>query len=682
MRRNYSNNRNVIQNARKGFRNRLIFISLCLVLWSALIVFKLVKLQILDSNRIIAQDSKRLLKKKDILALRGEIRDRNGKLLAVSYKKARVILDPVEIKHPEITMEVLGKILGKSNSWIGESTARIEEKKKAGRRYLPLFSNLAYEKGHEIFRKCRGRNRDYRLAGVHVEFFPERHYPKHWLASHLIGFVSKYDPTMNEGLERAYNDQLAGKNGIREVLSDARQNNLAMEGNILKPPSPGADLMLTIDENIQFLVENELQYALNKHRPDGITCIVMEPESGEILAMANLPDFDPEHYGSTPKNHLISRRNRAVEFQYEPASAFKIVTISSALERGLISLDNKVYCENGGIKVFNRTIRDHKPFGSLTYREVLWYSSNVGAIKAALEMTPEQFHESIEMFGFGKKTGIDLPAEINGHFRPAREWERTSPCFLAMGHEIGATPLQMLVAANVIANGGFLVQPRVGKKLIYENGNVELLAENHPSKRILSSKTVSLMKEALRGVVEQGTGKKAAIAGVHVFGKTGTAQRLTQKGYSKKDYNASFVGFFPAEKPRYAMIVVVYNPHRGGVHGGEVAAPIFSRIGEGIIWYERSRNQTPQSEVLNVPSVVQNNQKEDALRIKIATEPPVTKGKMPNVIGLGIKSALKKCTQAGVFPKVKGAGWVVSQSPEPQAFPKSSGTCWIKLKGG
>jgi cell division protein FtsI (penicillin-binding protein 3) len=487
---------------------------------------------------------------------------------------------------------------------------------------------------------------------------------------------------MNEGLERAYNNQLAGKNGIREVLSDARQNNLAIGGNILKPPSPGADLMLTIDENIQFLVENELQYAMNKHRPDGITCIVMKPESGEILAMANLPDFDPEHYGSTPKNRLISRRNRAVEFQYEPASAFKIVTISSALERGLISLDNKVYCENGGIKVFNRTIKDHKPFGSLTYREVLWYSSNVGAIKAALKMTPEQFHESIEKFGFGEKTGIDLPAEINGHFRPAREWERTSPCFLAMGHEIGATPLQMLGAANVIANGGFLVQPRVGKKLIYENGNIKLLTENHPPRRILSSKTVSLMKEALRGVVEKGTGRKAAIAGVHVFGKTGTAQRLTQKGYSKKDYNASFVGFFPAEKPRYAMIVVVYNPHRGGVHGGEVAAPIFSRIGEGIIWYERSRNKTPQSEVLNVPSVVQHSQKEPTLRIKIATEPPVSRGKMPNVIGLGIKSALKKCTQAGIFPQVKGAGWVVSQNPEPQAFPKSSGNCWIELKGG
>ena len=684
MRQLYSNKKKGLKDPRRSFRNRLIFLSLGLLAWSSLIFFKLVKLQILESERIKTVEAKRLMKKRNIPALRGEIRDTHGKPLAISYYKARIILDPVEIRKPFETAAKLAEYLGKDKAWVQEIAQSITKKQNANSRYFPLFSNIGYEIGRTIYDCGKGRDREPYLSGVHVEFFPERHYPKRWLASHLVGFVNKYDSTYNEGLERAYDSFLAGQDGVREVLSDAKQNDLAIGGRTIKKPLPGAHLELTIDENIQFLVENELQYAMKLNRADAITCIVIEPESGDVLAMANFPDFNPENYGSPQRDRLISRRNRAIEFQYEPASAFKIITIATALEKGLISLDEKVYCENGSIEVFNRIIRDHKRFGNLTFREVLWYSSNVGAIKAALKLKPEEFYEAIEKFGFGRKTGIDLPAEINGKLRPVTEWQKTSSSFLAIGHEIGTTPLQMLVAANVIANGGYLVEPRVGKKLILGNGTEKELGADRKPRQILKPSTAALMKDALIGVVEHGTAKKAALPGIKVFGKTGTAQRITQTGYSNKDYNASFVGFFPAEKPRYGMIIVVYNPQQGGVHGGEVAAPIFGRIGEGILWYERSRVKTETSEILQVEPVaaLKESEPDGSLPFMVTTEPQVIKGQMPDVMGLGLKTALKKCASAGIFPQVKGSGWVESQFPGPSQPIESAKNSWIQLSGG
>ena len=683
MKLHYSSSKRGIKDPHISFRNRLIFLSLCLLGWSCLIVFKLVKLQLVDSGGIRETETRRMMKKREISALRGEIRDRNGKPLAISSYKSRLILDPAEIKKPAVTAEVLAGHLGEGDSWIKQMTQTIQEKKEAQKRYYQVRSHLPYEKGRAIYDQVKGRDRDYRLAGVHVDFFPERHYPKRWLGSHVIGFVNKYESAYNEGLERRYDKYLSGVAGEREVLSDAMQNDLALGGRILKQPSPGAHLELTIDENIQFLVENELQYGMTRFKPDGITCIVMEPETGDILSMANVPDFNPEHYGSVSKNRKLSRRNKAVEHRYDPASAFKIVTIASALELGTINLNQKVYCEDGRIKIHGRTIRDHKKFGTLTYREVLWYSSNVGAIKAALTMSKEQFREAIVRFGFGKKTGIDLPAETEGKLWPLSEWHKTSPAFIAIGHEIGVTPLQMLVAANTVANGGFLVQPRVGKKLIFENGREQILGTDRKRKQILSSSTVNLMKDALIGVVEQGTAKKAALSGVKVFGKTGTAQRITRTGYSDKDYNASFVGFFPAEKPRYGIIVVVYNPHQGGVHGGDVAAPIFSRIGERLLWYESSRRQNEKSERLNVASsTLETASAKDPTQLNISSVNHIVKGNMPDLKGLGLKTALKRCASAGIYPEVKGSGWVVDQFPKPNQKSNPSKKCWILMSEG
>ncbi|PIE01959.1 MAG: hypothetical protein CSA81_09435 [Acidobacteria bacterium] len=682
MKQHYSNRKKELKDPGLIYRDRLIFLSLCLLAWSCMIVFKLVKLQILESDRIRAQESRRLMKKREIPALRGEIRDCNGKPLAISSYKSKIILDPAEIKKPEVTMAVLGEYLDKSDTWVKKMIQTVRKKKTTGKRYYKLKGDLNYEKGRAIFDRLKGRRKDTRLAGVHVEFFPERHYPKRWLASHLVGFENKFDSSFNEGLERYYDTYLSGESGEREVLSDAMQNDLALGGRILKKPEPGAHLELTIDENIQFLVENELQYGMSRYRPDGITCIVMEPTTGDILAMANLPDFNPEFYGSPEKPHKVSRRNRAVEHQYEPASAFKIVTIASALELGLITLDQKVYCENGSIEIHDRVIKDHRPFGTLSYREVLWYSSNVGAIKAALKMTNEQFYDSMIKFGFNSKTNIDLPAEVKGHLRPVKEWHRTSPSFLAIGHEIGVTPLQMLTAANVVANGGFLVEPRVGKRLVYDNGLTMELGKNRKRKRVLSERTVQQLKDALIGVVEYGTAKRAALPDVRVFGKTGTAQRITRVGYSNRDYNASFVGFFPAEKPRYAMIVIVYNPQSGEVHGGEVAAPIFRRIGERLLWYEGSKRQTELSSALKVAALHREPTDVYDRQFRVANGRDLRHGSMPDLKGLGLKSALKICTEIGISPTIKGKGWVVDQYPKPHHKIKSSQKAWILMRKG
>jgi len=395
----------------------------------------------------------------------------------------------------------------------------------------------------------------------------------------------------------------------------------------------------------------------------------MDPNTGAIKALANMPDFNPNQFTEASS---FERKNRAVVDVYEPGSAFKIITVAAALDCGKIAMTDRYESEPGPIQAYGNKIRNHPPYGILSVPEILWHSSNPGAVKIALRMAPETFLGYIKAFGIGAKTDIDLPAESAGILHPLADWNKSSPYFLAMGHEVSATPLQMLVAASVIANGGKMVQPFVASRIVHPDGSGEDILPRKAPVQVIKPQTAALMAEALRGVVSRGTAKAAAIPGVRVFGKTGTAQRNDGGAYANDKYNASFVGFFPAEKPRYGMIVVVHYPKGAKFHGGEVAAPIFSEIGRRIMYYDQemmpAKNLVVDAVMPNWPG-----------RAVDLLQPAEV---MPDLRGLGLRNLMFQSKQLGIVIDLKGSGRVVGQTPPPGSPVPEDRTCRVLRKEG
>lgn len=627
-----------------------------ILLWSGLIVYRLVDLQIIKRAEFSAETENLHHSVEDIPAARGDILDANGKTLAISRAEPYIFADPSRIEDPAAASSALAKILKKDKAWERKRAKALTKSEKS-------FSYMARRVSEATAAKVRALG----LKGIHIGAEVRRTYPNHWIASHVIGFING-DETVKEGIERHYDEDIGGKPGKREVLRDGRRRRNGLGGTILKEPVIGANVQLTLDVNIQFFVESSLRRHMKITRAKNISAIVVEPRSGAILAMANMPDFNPNLFS---KYSSFDRKNRAVVDVYEPASAFKIVTIAAALDSGAIRLDDMLFCENGGIRVYNTFIKDHQSFGNLSIEQVLWHSSNVGAIKVAQKMNAKTFAHYIREFGFGEKTGIDLPAESPGIFSRLASWTRVSHAFLAIGHEISVTPLQMLMAASVIANRGQLVRPYLAERIVYADGSVHELAPRDAPRRVIREETAAQMVAALRGVVARGTARAAQLPGVEVFGKTGTAQRLWKGSYSKDKFNASFVGFFPLENPRYGMIVVVHDP-KGKVHGGDVAAPIFCEIGRQILLYERAK--LPRKRIVVSSS---------APHWPSRPLPPVAGGGiMPDLNGLGLRNLIFQCQSMGLKVSFSGRGKVVDQVPPPGAPIPANRACKVMLKEG
>jgi len=385
--------------------------------------------------------------------------------------------------------------------------------------------------------------------------------------------------------------------------------------------------------------------------------------------MSSLPDFNPNEFYKVGDN---ARRNRAVVDVYEPGSAFKVVTVAAALDSGAISLDQIFYSSPGPIKAYDKRIRNHPPFGPLSVDEVLWYSSNSGAVQISLSMDTRVFCHYIKAFGFGDRTGIDLPAESPGIFREYAEWDSTSPYFLSMGHEISVTPLQMVVALSAVANGGYLVKPFLVNRVVNGDGTGTDTRPIDPPKRILKESTSKAMSQALLGVVSKGTAKGAGIDGVAVFGKTGTAQRIQGSTYAKNKFNSSFVGFFPAESPRYGMIVVVHDPKGAKVHGGDVAAPIFGEIGKHIMDYERASQPNRQLTVSHKGPAWSD----------IDPVPDSDGFTMPDFTGFGLRHLLLQSRRLRIKLEIQGSGRVLRQWPRPGAPIPENRNCSVTLNEG
>ena len=506
---------------------------------------------------------------------RGPLLDRNGKELALSLDVDSIFADPTEVGDPAAASRRLAPILGMKPA---EVRARLD----ADRHFVWLKRKVT----PDLRRQVEGLG----LEGIGFVRESRRYYPKQGLAAHVLGTCG-VDNQGLAGLEFAYDRAIQGTPGRILVLCDGRGGRVLDRARV--EAATGAGLVLTIDEVIQHVTERELDAAMLGFAPAGASVVVLRPRTGEVLALASRPTFDPNNFTAAREE---ARRNRAVTDYYEPGSTFKVITASAALDAGRVHPNEVIWCENGSIVVGRHRFReDRLPYGNLTFTEVLAKSSNVGAIKVAARLRPREFIDYIRAFGFGRKTGIELPGESAGMLRDLPDWSGLSQASIAMGQEVGATPLQLAAAVGALANDGVYVPPRiVGATITADGRRVPARSEDDPARpegepaprRVISEATARTLRRMLESVTIEGTGKGAAVPGYTVGGKTGTAQKIDASGhYSHGKYVSWFGGFVPADSPALAIVVMVDEPKGPKFHGGDVAAPIFARIALPVLQY-------------------------------------------------------------------------------------------------
>ncbi len=558
---------------RNIIKTRLTIISVLLFLFAASLIARLAHLQIIQHETLLAKSEKQYLNTVETRFGRGVIFDRNRNELARNVEVESVYVRPPEVRDKKYTSKILASTLNLNRDHVYK---KISTKKQ----FVWIKRKASMD---EVARLKKSE-----LSGV--GFLPEqkRFYPKRELAGSVIGFVGMDNQGL-AGVEHYYHSKLKGTTYRQVMEQDARGRNIQTFGE-LPPSSPSShDLMLTLDEVIQFTTEYHLKKQVDRYKADSGMAVVMDPYSGEIYAMANVPQFNPNNYGAYPQEVW---KNNIVASSYEPGSIFKPVVAAAALDKGLARPQDIFFCENGNFqigKAFIGEASDHK-FGWLTMQDIIAKSSNIGAIKIAQKLGKNSFYEYILKFGFGKKSDMRLPGVSSGQLKSKRQWTDFSLASISFGHEIAVTPLQMVTALSAIANGGILMEPHITKALM-RNGKVVEQIKPKKLRRVISEKTSRQMMEILKYVVKEGTGKKAAIEGFEVAGKTGTAQKfnMESQAYSKTEYMSSFIGFAPADAPRLVILVMIDNP-KGPHWGSVVAAPVFREIAKKSLRY------------LNVPS--------------------------------------------------------------------------------
>ena len=548
-------------------RVRIYFLGILFLLWSGAIILRLVDLQVfkheLMKNRAIRQNQ-RIIK---IIPKRGFIYDCKGRILASSVLRDSIYFIPPdeESEFEQIKkIDMIKEIIPLSEIELKRIKRRIEQEKS--------FIWIKRKVDEERAKKIRNMN----IKGIYFEKEYRRFYPQKSLACHVLGGVNIDEHGLN-GVERQYDSQLFGKSGTAIILIDARRKRYQLK--ILKKPVPGKSVVLTIDEIIQYIAEKELENTVKRFQAESGWIIIMNPWTGEILAMANYPSYDTNFYPTSPS----LERNNCISYIYEPGSTFKIISIAAALQEEVVNENDIFDCENGRIFISGIKIEDYKRFSLLSLPEIVYYSSNVGAIKVGLRLGEEKLYKYLKSFGFGGKTGIDLPGEEEGILRDIEKWSSISVGEISIGYEIGVTAIQMLRAISTLANGGYLVSPRVVKKIISVNReeSISLI----PPRKILVREVARKMTQFMEGVVEFGTEREAKIIGYRIAGKTGTTQKLNSLNeYSQDLHISSFVGFAPADDPVFSMIVVINEP-KGKYYGGQVAAPCFREVAKKVLRY-------------------------------------------------------------------------------------------------
>ena len=549
-------------------KTRFLIIDLIVVAFFPLLVFQIFRLTVQNQDMLVQFANRQHNLVIEVEPDRGAITDRNGREFATNlkvpsiYAVARLI--PKEEK--KALAKTLSQILNLDSSFILERLNR-------DKAFVWLKRRTTMKEADQI-QKLKNPN-------LGILYGPKRFYPHNEMLSNVIGFCN-IDSSGVEGLELLYNQKLTGRTGYRYTKRDAfGREMVALEEKVV-PSVNGARLILTIDQHIQYLTEQALDEAYRKHKAESAIAIVMNPKTGEILAIASRPSFDPNKLGKSDVDH---RRNRPITDIFEPGSVFKIVTVAAALNEGSVLLSDTFHCENGEWRVRpKRTIHDVHPYGTLSVPEVLIKSSNIGTVKIAMKLGEEPLYQYIKKFGFGDKTGIDFPGEVNGILRPTNQWSKISITSIPFGQEVAATAIQMLRAICVIANGGHMVKPYMLHEIQDAEGVTIHKQDPVISEAIIKPEIAKAMSLILERVITEGTGDRAKIEGIRVAGKTGTSQKLENGTYSHRKFVGSFIGFAPAENPQLAMIVSINNPHPY-YYGGTVAAPVFKDVIERSLIY-------------------------------------------------------------------------------------------------
>ena len=573
---------------------------------------------------------------------RGPIVDRHGAPLATSTPAESLFAQPRGIGDPVRLAAALAPIV--------DVPAR------------DLHAQLTSGKGFVWLRRklppaIAARVRALNEPGLGFLAEPLRLYPNRELAAHVLGFAG-VDGGL-EGVERAWNEALAGTPGRAIVGRDALGREIAAQ-QILTPPAPGRGVMLTLDQTIQYLAEREIDAAYRRTHARAAMAIAMDPRSGDVLALALRPTFNPNAFLDVASREVW--RNRAVTDPFEPGSTFKVILAAAALEEGVVRPDDRIWAENGQLTIAKTTIHDWKKFGWLSFSEVLQNSSNVGSMKVGLALGGDRYHHYMTAFGFGAPTGIGLPGESRGLLRDPQRWSALSLPTMSIGQEVSVTALQMLAAFGAVANGGTLMQPRLVKAEFDADGREMRRIEPRAVRQVVSPETARTLSRMLVEVVEHGTGHLAAVGGYDVGGKTGTAQKLdsTTRRYSRAPGVLSFIGFVPADEPRLVLLVLLDEP-KNEKWGSEAAAPIFAAIAAPVLRYLEvpPRDATP-IQIVTGPGA------DDTPRVQLVstTAAPVG-GVMPDVRGRRLRQALATLEPLGVGVQVDGRGRVAQQSPAP-----------------
>ena len=541
---------------------------------SACIIGRLVYLQVIEHDTYMAIARKQQIMNRPIKARRGGFFDRCGRPLCVSVPVKSVFVVPRKIRPddvPDVSL-ILSSLLD-----IDEQKLRNGILRNYDREFFWVKRRISDAEAAKVARL--------KLKFVNFRTEYRRAFPRGMIAPHLIGWVD-VDQQGREGLERVYNSCLKGVDGSEVLDCDNQRRPRLTERAVFEPAVHGNEVHLTIDAEIQRMVSEELDDAMAEWNPIAATVIVMEVETGKILALGNRPTFSPMHPGTA---HPSDRLNRAVCACYEPGSVFKPFVMAGFLDAQLGRVDDRIFCENGLLRVRGRRLRDHHPYGWLTFTEVMVESSNVGMAKVGLQMGPGRLFGIVNVFGFGSPTGSGLPGEIGGLVTPFKKWNDYSVTSVPIGQEIAVTPMQLITAFNAIANGGVLLKPQVVARITDPDGSeVWRLSKPEVVRRVISSETARLLIDPmLRGVVERGTGERANVGIYSKFGKTGTGQKPEPRGgYSHSRFVSSFLCGAPVEDPRITVLVLLDEPRRGSRHyGGTVAAPIAGRLTEKILRY-------------------------------------------------------------------------------------------------
>ncbi|WP_018247705.1 stage V sporulation protein D [Orenia marismortui] len=623
---------------RLEIRKRISILFLFVILFMLSLSARFLWIQIISNNKYQQKALGQRLRELKVEPKRGIIYDRNGVELAVSASADTVVAIPKEVKNAKETAKKLSKILDQSQDDIYERIT-----KKAAAVYI------ARKVSEEQAKKIRKLN----LSGITFTDETKRFYPKGVLASHLLGF-SGVDNQGLQGIELSYDYELRGNPGRISIESDAVGRKIPEGIKDYKAPDDGNNIYLTIDNVLQYIAERELDKALTEHTAKAATIIMMDPKTGQILALANRPTYDPNNFAKYSPGLW---RDRAVSDTYEPGSTFKIITTAAGLEEGVVHPNDRFF-DPGYIEVAGQTIHCWKSggHGSQTFAEVVQNSCNPGFVQVGQRIGKETFYKYIEAFGFSDKTNIQLPGEAKGLMYDLPEIGPVELATISFGHGISVTPIQLITAVSAVANDGQLLRPHLVKEIRNSAGKTIKDVSPEPIRRVISKKTAKTVRELLSGVVKEGSGKKAAVKGYEIGGKTGTA-----KHYGKQLYDSSFIGMVPSDDPHLVVLVVLSGVSSYPYYGSQVAAPIFHNVVEDSLRY------------LEIPP-----QEE----IKTEEEERIKRVKIPNVKNLSLSDAEEILVSSGLKVKLEGEGDViVDQVPNPEVVVNEGSTVILFFKG-